>query len=160
MLWSLAGIEMLVRARNAFIIWAKRRAPERVRIHTRGQEFILSRFEFFYPDERTVGGVRRNLPWWLPFNALLHCWDPKDTGEEFHNHRRWSITIVLRGKIIERSPNGPPKYLVPGSIVFRTTKVFHAFSVPKGYSGKTWTLFICGRIRRELKRTHFRRVPN
>jgi hypothetical protein len=54
------------------------------------------------------------------------------------------VSICLRGKIIEHTPWGD-KTLTPGSMVFRNRKYIHSFSVPNGYQGKTWTLFIVGR---------------
>lgn len=85
------------------------------------------------------------LPWWRPFNAFLHCWCPApELRESVHDHPRWSITICLRGRIIERTP-WRERLLKPGSIVFRSHKAIHSFEVPAGYRGKTWTLFIVGR---------------
>ncbi len=133
---------------NAFIIWARRRSPGRARMTDLSGKFNFSRFAFLWPDEyiSSRDGKRYNaLPWWRPFNIFLHCWRPKHDGEEFHNHHRWTITICLRGKLLERTPEAGEKHLTPGSVVIRSHKAIHAFSIPEGYSGKTWTLFICGR---------------
>ncbi len=128
-----------------FIIWARRRAPRRQRMKTFAGEFTLSRFEFLWPDESRRSGKHFNRPpWWRPFNVLLHCWRPTHDGEEFHDHPRWSITICLRGKLIERTLQSE-KILTPGSVVIRSRKAIHAFRIPEGYGGKTWTLFIVGR---------------
>ena len=138
---------------SCFIIWARRRAPRRVRVaswhrHENRREFNFSRFEFLWPDEPWRENIPgKFLPWWRPFNVLLHCWAPKCKIEEFHSHPRWTITIVIRGKLFERRPNGTEKALTPGSIVVRSHKSVHAFRIPEGYSGKTWTIFICGRRR-------------
>jgi hypothetical protein len=130
---------------KSFIIWARKRAPRRRRITTFAGEFTFSRFEFLWPDESRRAGKHYNRPpWWRPFNVMLHCWQPKHGGEEFHSHPRWGITVCLRGKLIERTPRGE-KTLTPGSVVFRSRKAIHAFRIPKGYGGKTWTLFIVGR---------------
>jgi hypothetical protein len=114
-------------------------------------DFLFHRFEVLWPDEyriRMAEGTERMInkrPWWAPFNVLLHCWRPTpDAREAMHDHPRWSITVCLRGKIIEHTPWGS-RTLTPGSVVFRSRKAIHAFEVPKGYSGKTWTLFIVGR---------------
>lgn len=61
-----------------------------------------------------------------------------------HDHPRWSVTICLRGEIIERTPWGE-RTLRPGSVVLRSRKAIHAFRLPNGRRGKTWTLFIVGR---------------
>jgi hypothetical protein len=133
---------------GVFILWARRRAPRRRRMLTFAGDFTLSRFEFLWLDEKaTPGGTRpqNRPPWWRPFNMFLHCWRPDHDGEEFHDHSRWSITICLRGRLLERMPQREPRPLTPGSIVFRSHKAIHAFDIPKGHSGKTWTLFIVGR---------------
>ena len=83
-------------------------------------------------------------PWWRPFNAFLHCWRPKHEGEEFHDHPRWSITICLRGQLIERTP-WAARTLTPGSVVIRSRKAIHGFYVAPENRGRTWTLFVVGR---------------
>lgn len=124
-----------------FIIWAKRRAY-RQRILTFADDTLFYRFAFLWPDEQ--GGYYRP-PWYRPFNLLLHWWRPADGyREEYHDHPRWSVTVCLRGKIIERTP-WSERTLTPGSIVIRSRKAIHSFEVPAGYRGKTWTLFIVGR---------------
>ncbi len=96
----------------------------------------------FWPDE---WGGKNRPPWWRPFNILLHCWDPEPGyDEEFHDHPRWSVTICLKGRIIERTPWGA-KTLKPGSVVIRSRKAIHGFTMPEGHAGETWTLFIVGR---------------
>ena len=85
-----------------------------------------------------------SLPWWLPFNMFLHHWKlGPNTPESFHDHPRWSITICLKGRIIERTP-WSKRLLKPGSIVIRSSKYIHSFEIPKG-AGEVWTLFIVGR---------------
>jgi hypothetical protein len=80
-----------------------------------------------------------------PFNALLHCWRPDaDYAEEMHDHPRWSITLCLRGELIERTP-WRERRLRPGSIQIRSRKFIHKFEIPPEHRGKTWTLFIVGR---------------
>lgn len=110
-------------------------------------KFLFWRHEPFWPDEyiNKEGVHRHRPPWWRPFNALLHVWKPlAGTRESMHDHPRWSITVCLRGKMIEHTPWGD-NVLTPGSVVFRSRKYIHAFSIPEGFSGKTWTLFIVGR---------------
>ena len=127
---------------HGFIVWAKRRARYRRRVVTFGGSFLFSRYEFLWPDEWKG---HNTLPWWRPFNAFLHCWYPvAEQREALHDHPRWSITVCLRGRIIERTPWGE-RLLTPGSVVVRSRKAIHSFEVPAGYRGKTWTLFIVGR---------------
>ena len=135
----------------AFILWAIRRARHSVRVVTFGGDLLFFRYQFLWPDEylwaRSDGTQTMvdALPWWRPFNAFVHRWCPApELRESIHDHPRWSITICLRGRIIERTPWGE-RLLKPGSIVFRSHKAIHSFEVPAGYRGKTWTLFIVGR---------------
>lgn len=109
--------------------------------------FGFYRFAFLWPDEYvTAAGTHYNRPpWWRPFNALLHCWRPAaGYFEEMHDHPRWSITVCLRGQLLERTPWGD-RLLTAGSVVVRTRKAIHGFTVPDNHRGKTWTLFIVGR---------------
>jgi len=136
---------------DAFILWAIRRARHSVRVVTFGGDLLFFRYQFLWPDEylwaRSDGTQTMvdALPWWRPFNAFVHRWCPApELRESIHDHPRWSITICLRGRIIERTPWGE-RLLKPGSIVFRSHKAIHSFEVPRGYQGKTWTLFIVGR---------------
>lgn len=108
---------------------------------------LFYRYTPFWPDEwiNSDGKHYSRPPWYRPFNILLHRWCPSDElGEQMHDHPRWSVTLCLRGKMIEHTPWGD-NVLTAGSIVVRSRKYIHAFSIPKGYSGKTWTLFIVGR---------------
>lgn len=144
---------------DRFIVWAVRRAlrhsGQATRVVTFGGDLLFKRYEFLWPAElpdalwEDVRDEYPNrpgeLPWWRPFNAFLHCWCPApELRESVHDHPRWSITICLRGRIIERTP-WRERLLKPGSIVFRSHKAIHSFEVPAGYRGKTWTLFIVGR---------------
>lgn len=95
----------------------------------------------------------RQLPWWLPFNAFLHHWNPeKGATEEFHDHPRWSITICLKGSIVEVTPWGE-RELCPGSIVLRRRTAIHKFRLTGGATD-VWTLFIVGR--RKVRQNTYR----
>lgn len=123
------------------------RWSRRFQVVTFDKQFLFWRHEVFWPDEwvSSTGKRYNRPPWWRPFNAFLHWWKPIDgTREGWHDHPRWSITICLRGRMIEHTPWGD-HVLSPGSIMVRSRKAIHAFSIPDGYSGKTWTLFIVGR---------------
>ena len=130
-----------------FILWAIRRVRHPLRVVTFGGDLLFQRYEFLWPDEYLLesGRMYNRLPWWRPCNAFIHRWCPApEQRESIHDHPRWSITLCLRGRIIERTPWGE-RLLKPGSIVFRSHKAIHSFEVPRGYQGKTWTLFIVGR---------------
>lgn len=138
---------------DRFITWAKRGIAVQPVITFEGQD-LFDRYEFLRRDEwpdswwdpnRDDYPVRPNrLPWYMPFNAFLHHWMlGPNTPESFHDHPRWSITICLKGKIVERTPWGE-RLLTPGSVVVRSRKAIHAFEVPEG-AGEVWTLFIVGR---------------
>lgn len=133
---------------RGFILWGRRRAARqrdiRRMVDGDGRTSAI-RHAFLWPDEWITDNVRYHRPpWWRPFNAFLHCWRPQHDGEEFHDHPRWSITICLKGCMVERTPWGE-RTLTPGSIVIRSRKAIHAFFVPHEHRGKTWTLFIVGR---------------
>lgn len=138
-----------------FLHWASHRAPHAQGVVTFDGKFLFNRYEFLRYDEATdEQWERRNpkparrpnaLPWWLPCNAFVHSWNPEPGSQEgFHDHPRWSVTICLVGRIMERTPWGD-RLLRPGSIVIRSRKAIHAFKVPDDHVGPIWTLFIVGR---------------
>jgi hypothetical protein len=141
------------RLAGRFVIWALRRCRT-TNGHLVRQEVVTfeDRHEFwryapFWPDESIIhkGKHWNRPPWWRPFNALLHHWNPdKDYAEPMHDHPRWSVTLCLRGRIVERTPWGE-RLLTPGAVVVRSRKAIHSFTVPDGYAGRTWTLFVVGR---------------
>lgn len=114
------------------------------------------RYNIFMVDEfwdKRLGLVNQ-LPWWCPCNFLLHNWVDGDRGY-LHDHPRWSITIVLKGRVIEETPK-KYKWLGAGSIVFRSRKFIHRIIVPEAYANKTWTLFIVGR--RRYKQSYYNTI--
>lgn len=115
---------------------------EEERIHS----VVADRYSPFWDDEIQRGNntIYRKLPWYRPFNILLHHWRAHDDGVFMHDHPRSSLTICLRGQITEKTPWGE-NILRPGSIVFRSHKYIHGFRVEKEHSCRTWTLFIVGR---------------
>lgn len=132
---------------KALILWLVRRnsIPQRVLAHD-DHACLFYRYSPFWPDEywsRWASRMMRRLPWWRPFNVFLHWW-VTDHKQGMHSHPRWTITIVLRGRVIEHTP-WRSRMLRPGSIVFRSYKCIHAFELPPGMRRKTWTLFIVGR---------------
>ena len=102
---------------------------------------ILLRYQPFWLDEYVIGEKHYHRPpWWRPFNILIHQWK-QSSDEGMHDHPRWSITIVLKGSLIEKTPWGNKK-LTPGSVVIRSHKAIHSFEVCEE---NTWTMFIVGR---------------
>lgn len=123
---------------DRFIDWAVNRAEYAQPVGA--PHALFDRYEFLWPDE--YGGENRP-PWWRPFNVLLHHWK-RSEGGRFHDHPRWSITICLKGRILEQSP-WATRVLTPGAVVFRSRKAIHRFDLLPGDEGNTWTLFIVGR---------------
>lgn len=134
---------------NRFILWLLSRCQHygRMNIIDFQGKTVANRWCPFWFDEWTGSdGKKHNRPpWYRPFNILLHRWVTGDRDlSVMHDHPRWSITILLRGKIIEHTP-WEKKVLTPGSVVIRGRKYIHTIEVPPEYRGKTWTLFIVGR---------------
>lgn len=140
------------------IAWAVRRArgeAQAQRVETFAGQPLFWRFAPIWPDEFRSGEQSFcRPPWWRPFNVLLHGWRVQPP-EEFHDHPRWSVTICLLGRIIERTPWGQ-RTLRPGSIVIRSRKAIHAFEVPP-QADRPWTLFIVGR--RDYRQNTYAIVP-
>lgn len=127
------------------ILWLVRRSHY-VRLVGSENKCGTRRYWILWPDEYWVGDVLENArPWYLPFNVFLHCWYRSDEGL-MHDHPRWSVTVVLRGKLCEETPR-QRRWLVPGSVVVRSHRFIHRLGLPPRYKGKAWTLFIVGRRR-------------
>lgn len=168
---SLAELFILSTARR---LRRKSGRPRIWRVVTFDSKRVFRRFEFLWPDELQDKFYERMIeaakdkgdpvpkrphrpPWWRPFNAFVHCWNRESGSKEgFHDHPRWTVTVLLRGKLIEHTP-WRSRTLVPGSIVLRSHRSMHAVEVPQGYSGKSWTLFVCGR--RDFRQNTFLVTP-
>ena len=127
-----------------WIARSKKRARSYPLVGSEGDE-NTRRFEIFTRDEypRRDGTMRDKLPWWQPFNVLLHQWYGSDTGHP-HDHPRWTITIVLRGWFIEQH-DGQAFVRRAGQIIVRSHKYAHRIVIPRGQARKVHTLFIVGR---------------
>ena len=136
-----------------FIAYGARRSAHQNMINS-NNEPNARRYWILWPDEFWDAsghhGLVNSLPWYRPFNALLHCWRRGDSGL-MHDHPRWSITIVLKGCLLEQTPT-KDKWLTPGSVVIRGPSYVHRIVVPPRYKGRTWTLFIVGR---RIYRQHY-----
>lgn len=118
------------------------------------RQVVAHRYAPFLPDEHTPSDgakVYWKLPRWAPCNALLHHWRTHE-DEQMHDHARWSITVVLKGELIERTPWGERR-LRAGSVVLRSTHYIHGFRCDREHSARTWTLFIVGR-RKSVQNTY------
>jgi hypothetical protein len=109
---------------------------------------VANRYMPFWQDEIQRGddSIYLKLPRWLPFNVLLHHWRAHDDGPNMHDHPRRTLTICLRGQLIEKTPWGE-RVLRPGSVVWRSARYIHGFRVEPEHGCKTWTLFLVGRRR-------------
>lgn len=132
---------------DKFIKWACLRSKDKnstMRIINSQKQMIFHRFCFLLPDEFWHENEFYNrLPWWLPFNMFIHKWEKNVSDPLLHSHPRWSITIVLKGKIRELTPKHDTE-LKPGAIVIRTHKFIHKFFTTDD-DQKCVTLFIVGR---------------
>lgn len=118
------------------------------------REVVARRYQPFFMDEHAVSDGSRlywRLPRWAPFNALLHHWRTHE-DVQMHDHQRWSVTIVLRGELTEKTPWGERR-LRAGSVVFRSRRYIHGFRCEAEHSTRTWTIFIVGR-RRGVQNTY------
>lgn len=78
------------------------------------------------------------------FNVYLHKFTGSDDPRALHDHPWYSVSLLLKGEIIEHSFKGVrhiPRILP----IFRTAKFAHRLELVKG---PVWTIFITGpRIR-------------
>lgn len=153
------------RVTRGLIMWLVRRAtPKRSMPRTmpltpwsseiRPMRRLARRYMPLFRDEvqRGDGTIHNALPWWAPCNVLLHHWLHHDDGNELHDHPRWSISICLKGRLVEKTPHGE-RVLRPWRPVFRSARAIHGFRVERQDSARTWTLFIVGR-RRKAQHTY------
>lgn len=77
------------------------------------------------------------------FSVRLHHWLASDDQRFFHDHGWWYISIVLKGRYIDRSPKGYA-WRRAGSVGFYPATHRHSVIVNK----PCWTLLITGREKR------------
>lgn len=147
---------LFVMLRRNLVVWLKRRTKYHQDVVNGEDIAMIRRYAPFWPDESIgeKGNVYNKLPWWRPFNILLHAWNVGQ-DEIMHDHPRWTITICLKGTMIERTP-WQTKTLTPGCFVIRSRKYIHGITIPP-QPGKVWTLFIVGP--RKYKQNWFKVVP-
>lgn len=79
------------------------------------------------------------------FNIYLHCFGDSDDDRALHDHPWWSLSILLKGEMIEHSLKGR-RHLPRFIPVIRSAKFAHRLELIKG---PTWTIFITGPVIRE-----------
>ena len=89
--------------------------------------------------------IRRYL---LPRNQLLNIYLHKFLGSDddraLHDHPWVSMSIVLKGQLIEHRPNENSGVIKRGKITFRTPRFQHRIELPAGETATT--IFITGPV--------------
>jgi len=89
--------------------------------------------------------VRRYL---LPRNKLLniylHRFLGSDDDRALHDHPWYSISCVLKGRLIEHRSDGSTREIRRGKIAIRSPRFQHRIELPDGETAKT--LFITGPV--------------
>lgn len=120
-----------------------------VDIYAYDKEIVARRYFLLWRDRfNDDGEVVTRWAWQKRLtNIVIHNWRSSEK-HDLHSHPNWTVTIVLKGWIIEERANATyllkSKILRPGSIVFRNPHDFHRFIIPPSVqkSGGAWTLFI------------------
>jgi hypothetical protein len=84
--------------------------------------------------------------WWLiprnsRFNVYLHEFRHSDDDRAMHDHPWWNISILLKGRYLERMP-GRNLIRRRGSVIFRRAEQLHRIEIRPDET--CWTLFITG----------------
>lgn len=74
-------------------------------------------------------------------NVYLHNYQGSDEPTP-HDHPWWSVSILLKGTLIEHRPGRPPRRIRRWLPVLRSSRFQHWLEILR--SGDTWTLFITG----------------
>jgi len=75
------------------------------------------------------------------FSIRLHHWIRSDDTRYFHDHACDLISIILKGKYTNVTPNGKIE-VIAGSLWFAKAHQRHYLVIPKEGA---WTLLLCGR---------------
>lgn len=98
----------------------------------------------------------RTFRWhlWLPafllrrkWQLALHQWFRSDDDRALHDHRSWSISLILTGGYYEVTREGC-RWYGPGSIIYRRADMPHRVLLRPG-SKPIWTLWLRGSHQRE-----------
>jgi len=74
------------------------------------------------------------------FSIRIHRWRSSDDDRAFHDHPWWFLTLMLKGRYVDVSPDGRDQ-LRPGSIRLRPALHRHTVEVQRP---GTWTILITG----------------
>jgi len=100
-------------------------------------------YEYTQPDLVLEGYLHR---WYIIqrnkyFNVYLHKFVGNDDSRGYHDHPWYSVSLLLKGRLIEHRRQNIARsipWLIP---VFRSAKFAHRLQI---YKGPVWTLFITG----------------
>lgn len=89
--------------------------------------------------------IRRYL---LPRNRIMNVYLHKFLGSDhdraLHDHPWYSVSVVLKGELIEHLPNDVSRTIKRGKITIRNPRFQHRIELPKGQTAMT--IFITGPI--------------
>ena len=77
------------------------------------------------------------------FNAYIHFFNGPDPDEDLHDHPWWSLSILLRGELIEITPEHPKGRKAP-RICLRPPNAAHSIIKGSWKTKRPVTLFITG----------------
>ena len=123
-----------------------------VDLHTAEREIAARRY-FLWGRERFDDNGQISTRWrWQKLipNVFLHNWHNCE-AHQLHTHPNWTLSLVLRGPILEHRVDSNGKYSIKelhaGAIVFRRYDEFHRYEIPDDVRkrGGAWTVFIRGK---------------
>ena len=100
---------------------------------------------FKRPPDRMIDGDYLHRWYLIPknkyFNIYLHKFYRSDDDRALHDHPWFSVSILLKGELLEHQWGDRVRYVSRWIPVFRTAKFAHRVEVVKG---PIWTIFITG----------------
>jgi len=81
------------------------------------------------------------------FNIYLHQFLDSDDDRALHDHPWVSVSILLKGELIEHLPNGDRQMIRRGRVIYRSPTYLHRIELPENQSATT--LFITGPVVRK-----------
>ncbi len=92
---------------------------------------------------------------WIPrflkrrgWQLALHQWFRSDDDRALHDHRSWSLTLILTGGYYEVTERGV-RWYPPGSFIYRPAAMGHRVLLRDAQAAPIWTLWLRGRHQRE-----------
>jgi hypothetical protein len=117
-------------------------------------DFIIASVSRRKPDLQIGGAADPYMNRWyvIPrnrfFNIYLHQFIRDDEDRALHDHPWWSLSWLLRGRLVELLQDGAVLALEAPSLRLRSARMAHRLAILNEWRGDTWTLFITGpRIR-------------